>query len=210
MPFASFRGRSDAAMPQKTGFQRKCHEPLRCSNRRRLGHAEPRAGRWASQRSFSRIFSSTIRRSIGSRSFPRTSWTPAAGRAMCSIRSPSDIRSSCMACRCRSAAPIRSISIISAKLKRLAAEVNARWVSDHLCWTGVLGKNSHDLLPVPLNEQTLKHVVERIRDRARHPRAAVRAGESQQLCDVCRVRRCPNGNLSVAWPKRPIAACCST
>jgi hypothetical protein len=49
------------------------------------------------------------------------------------------------------------------KLKRLAAEVNARWVSDHLCWTGVLGKNTHDLLPVPLNEQTLKHVVERIR-----------------------------------------------
>ena len=49
------------------------------------------------------------------------------------------------------------------KLKRLAADVNARWVSDHLCWTGVLGKNSHDLLPVPLNEQTLKHVIERIR-----------------------------------------------
>ena len=49
------------------------------------------------------------------------------------------------------------------KLKRLAGEVNAHWVSDHLCWTGVLGKNTHDLLPVPLNEQTLQHVVERIR-----------------------------------------------
>jgi uncharacterized protein (UPF0276 family) len=49
------------------------------------------------------------------------------------------------------------------KLKRLAAEVNAHWVSDHLCWTGVLSKNTHDLLPVPLNEQTLKHVVDRIR-----------------------------------------------
>ena len=49
------------------------------------------------------------------------------------------------------------------KLKRLAADVKARWVSDHLCWTGVLGKNSHDLLPVPLNEQTLTHVIERIR-----------------------------------------------
>jgi uncharacterized protein len=49
------------------------------------------------------------------------------------------------------------------KLKRLAAEVKAHWVSDHLCWTGVLSKNTHDLLPVPLNEQTLKHVVERIR-----------------------------------------------
>jgi uncharacterized protein (UPF0276 family) len=50
-----------------------------------------------------------------------------------------------------------------AKLKRLAAEVKARWISDHLCWTGVLGRNTHDLLPVPFTEQTLRHVVERIR-----------------------------------------------
>jgi uncharacterized protein (UPF0276 family) len=25
----------------------------------------------------------------------------------------------------------------------------AKWVSDHLCWTGVHGKNLHDLLPIP-------------------------------------------------------------
>lgn len=49
------------------------------------------------------------------------------------------------------------------KLKRLAEDVRARWVSDHLCWTGVLGRNSHDLLPLPLNEETLRHVVGRIR-----------------------------------------------
>ncbi len=49
------------------------------------------------------------------------------------------------------------------KLKALAAETNAAWVSDHLCWTGVLGKNTHDLLPVPFTEATLRHVVERIR-----------------------------------------------
>ncbi len=49
------------------------------------------------------------------------------------------------------------------KLKKLAKEVNARWVSDHLCWTGVLGYNTHDLLPIPLNEETLSHVVGRIR-----------------------------------------------
>jgi uncharacterized protein len=49
------------------------------------------------------------------------------------------------------------------KLKRLAAEVNARWVSDHLCWTGVLSRNTHDLLPVPLTEDMLRHVVDRIR-----------------------------------------------
>src|SRR5207244_4278601 len=35
------------------------------------------------------------------------------------------------------------------KLKTLAREVGARWVSDHLCWTGVLGRNSHHLLPIP-------------------------------------------------------------
>ncbi len=50
-----------------------------------------------------------------------------------------------------------------ARLKRLAAATRARWVSDHLCWTGVLGFNTHDLLPVPLNEETLAHVVRRIR-----------------------------------------------
>src|SRR6478672_148397 len=50
-----------------------------------------------------------------------------------------------------------------ARLKRLADVVGARWVSDHLCWTGVMSLNSHDLLPVPLNEDTLRHVVERVR-----------------------------------------------
>ncbi len=49
------------------------------------------------------------------------------------------------------------------KLKRLADAVRARWVSDHLCWTGVAGINSHDLLPLPLNEETLAHVVGRVR-----------------------------------------------
>jgi uncharacterized protein len=50
-----------------------------------------------------------------------------------------------------------------AKLKRLAGAVKARWVSDHLCWTGVAGLNAHDLLPIPLNEQTLRHVAARVR-----------------------------------------------
>lgn len=47
-------------------------------------------------------------------------------------------------------------------LKELANEVQPAWVSDHLCWTGVLTTNSHDLLPLPLNEESLKHVCERI------------------------------------------------
>lgn len=49
------------------------------------------------------------------------------------------------------------------KLKKLASEVNAVWVSDHLCWTGVLGHNAHDLLPVALNEESLNHVIARIK-----------------------------------------------
>src|SRR5215208_7315918 len=50
-----------------------------------------------------------------------------------------------------------------AKLRALADRVQPHWISDHLCWTGVAGKNTHDLLPIPYNAQTLKHVVERIR-----------------------------------------------
>jgi uncharacterized protein (UPF0276 family) len=49
------------------------------------------------------------------------------------------------------------------KLKSLAATVRAPWVSDHLCWTGVAGRNTHDLLPLPLDEAALRHVAERVR-----------------------------------------------
>lgn len=48
------------------------------------------------------------------------------------------------------------------KLKKLATQINTPWVSDHLCWTGIHHMNSHDLLPLPLNEETLKHVSDRI------------------------------------------------
>lgn len=49
------------------------------------------------------------------------------------------------------------------KLKALAERTRARWVSDHLCWTGVLGRNTHDLLPLPYDEATLRHVARRVR-----------------------------------------------
>ncbi|TAM51202.1 MAG: DUF692 domain-containing protein [Paraburkholderia sp.] len=49
-----------------------------------------------------------------------------------------------------------------ARLRQLADEVSARWVSDHLCWTGMQGINSHDLLPLPLTEATLVHVSTRV------------------------------------------------
>jgi uncharacterized protein (UPF0276 family) len=44
------------------------------------------------------------------------------------------------------------------RLKALAERVRPLWVSDHLCWTGVEGFNSHDLLPLPYTEETLELV----------------------------------------------------
>lgn len=49
-----------------------------------------------------------------------------------------------------------------AKLKQLAREIEPVWVSDHLCWTGVASVNSHDLLPLPLTQDSLRHVAERV------------------------------------------------
>jgi uncharacterized protein len=50
-----------------------------------------------------------------------------------------------------------------AKVKALADRVRAVWVSDHVCWTGVAGRNLHDLLPLPYTEEALRHIVKRIR-----------------------------------------------
>ena len=47
------------------------------------------------------------------------------------------------------------------KLKALADRTKAHWVSDHLCWTGVLGRNTHDLLPMPYTEEALAHTIKR-------------------------------------------------
>ena len=49
-----------------------------------------------------------------------------------------------------------------AGLKRLAARVEPAWVSDHLCWTGVDGRNLHDLLPLPYTEEAIAHVADRV------------------------------------------------
>ncbi|MEC9368202.1 MAG: DUF692 domain-containing protein [Pseudomonadota bacterium] len=47
-------------------------------------------------------------------------------------------------------------------LKTLANRINPKWISDHLCWTGVHGVNLHDLLPVPYTEEALDHVCSRV------------------------------------------------
>lgn len=49
------------------------------------------------------------------------------------------------------------------QIKALARRVRAVWVSDHVCWTGVSGRNLHDLLPLPYTEGALRHMVRRIR-----------------------------------------------
>jgi len=50
------------------------------------------------------------------------------------------------------------------RLKALAERSRPAWISDHLCWTGVGGKNAHDLLPLPYTEETIEHVARRVRE----------------------------------------------
>jgi uncharacterized protein (UPF0276 family) len=49
------------------------------------------------------------------------------------------------------------------QVKTLAQRIEPAWISDHLCWTGVAGKNLHDLMPLPYTDEALKHVAERVR-----------------------------------------------
>lgn len=49
------------------------------------------------------------------------------------------------------------------RLVRLRDRCAARWVSDHLCFTGVAGRNTHDLLPLPYTREALDHIAGRIR-----------------------------------------------
>lgn len=49
-------------------------------------------------------------------------------------------------------------------LKALTARVQPEWVSDHLCWTGVAGRNLHDLMPLPYTDEALRHVARKVRE----------------------------------------------
>lgn len=44
-------------------------------------------------------------------------------------------------------------------VRELARRIEPAWISDHLCWTGVDGRNVHDLLPLPYTEEALTCVV---------------------------------------------------
>ena len=47
-------------------------------------------------------------------------------------------------------------------LKALADRIEPSYISDHLCWTGIAGKNLHDLMPIPYTEAAVAHVASRI------------------------------------------------
>jgi uncharacterized protein (UPF0276 family) len=49
------------------------------------------------------------------------------------------------------------------QLKALADRVQPKWLSDHLCWTGLNGTNLHDLMPLPYTEEAVEHVAARVR-----------------------------------------------
>src|SRR5512142_1800394 len=58
------------------------------------------------------------------------------------------------------------------QLEALARRVQPAWISDHLCWTGIGGRNLHDLLPTPFTAEALRHVADRVgrvQDRLRRP-----------------------------------------
>lgn len=48
------------------------------------------------------------------------------------------------------------------ELKHLADRIQPKWISDHLCWTGIGGINLHDLMPLPYTEEALQHIVTRV------------------------------------------------
>jgi uncharacterized protein len=49
------------------------------------------------------------------------------------------------------------------QLATIARRFESAWISDHLCWTSVGGRNLHDLLPLPYTEEIVRHVAVRIR-----------------------------------------------
>lgn len=58
------------------------------------------------------------------------------------------------------------------QVEALARRVQPAWISDHLCWSGIGGRNLHDLLPVAFTEEALAHVCERVarvQERLRRP-----------------------------------------
>lgn len=49
------------------------------------------------------------------------------------------------------------------KVKNFIDKIDPLYVSDHLCYTGTHGVNTHDLLPVPYTKESLDNIVEKLR-----------------------------------------------
>jgi len=49
------------------------------------------------------------------------------------------------------------------RLRTLVAWVEPAIVSDHLCWTGLGGHNSHDLLPLPFTAEAVRNAAAKVR-----------------------------------------------
>ncbi|MFI4979477.1 MAG: DUF692 domain-containing protein [Nevskiales bacterium] len=61
-----------------------------------------------------------------------------------------------------STAPLDRAHLI--QLKGLAERIQPAWISDHLCWTGIAGRNLHDLMPLPHTEEAIHHIAARVRE----------------------------------------------
>jgi uncharacterized protein (UPF0276 family) len=49
-----------------------------------------------------------------------------------------------------------------ARLKRLAARIEPATISEHLCWSHVDGRHLNDLMPLPLTDEALALVCDRV------------------------------------------------
>ena len=85
------------------------------------------------------------------------------------------------------------------ELRALRDAVGARWVTDHLCWTGVAGKNTHDLLPMPYTEEAVRHVAQ---TRARGAGLPRRPDRAREPVDVRRVRRRVDARVGLSRGRR--------
>ena len=82
-----------------------------------------------------------------------------------------------------------------AKLKRLAGEVNARWISDHLCWTGVAGHEHPRFTPLAVQR---RNAAARHRSGPHRARFSANGRSSWKIPAATSLSPpppCPNGNF---------------
>jgi uncharacterized protein (UPF0276 family) len=105
--------------------------------------------------------STSLTTSTGSKSSPKTISHRRQTSSTTWSAFASASRWSCTGCRCRSRTDPLDFKYL-ADVRGLAARIEPHWISDHLCWTGIEGRNLHDLLPLPYTEEALAAVVARV------------------------------------------------